>query len=38
MLRLEGDRSIAEQLMQIEAAIDVGLLTTRSSGQRFARR
>ena len=31
LLRLEGDRSVAEQLMQIEAAIDVGLPTARPS-------
>ena len=33
VLRIEGDRSVAEQLMQIEAAVHGGLLTTRCSGR-----
>ena len=32
VLRLEGDRSVAEQLTQIEGSIEAGLLTTRCSG------
>jgi len=35
VLRLEGDRTVGEQLVQIEAAVEAGLLTTRSSGRAW---
>lgn len=33
VLRLEGDRSVAEQLARIDASIEAGLLTSRFSGR-----
>ena len=33
LLRLEGDRTVGEQLVQIEAAVEAGLLTAHSSGR-----
>lgn len=37
VLRLDGDRSVAEQVTRIEAAIERGLLTSRCSGGPSAR-
>jgi adenylate kinase family enzyme len=38
VLRLEGDRSVAEHLAQIEASVDAGLRTQRFSGPGCSRR